>query len=403
MGTSLVAALVMATALAAEPAPLSESQRSAVAELAKQSQSEAARLKQSLQDRQTELATAYASYTLDVTTIDRLEKEIVALQAEMLANYRQMQIELRKLVPEDRFERLRRRLDYALQHQPPTERAKDAPTEAEATEERVYSGPQAGEALTPFTVRGVFDEDAGNDLDFVAEADGKPIVLVFVHDVNRPSIALTRTLTSYTASRAKDGLTTGIVWLDADATEAENTLKRIRHALAPDARVGISPDGEEGPGAYGLNRNVTLTILVGNEGKVTANFALVQPSLQADLPKILDEVVRVAGGTAPPLEKLAGAMRPAAGDADMDTLRGLLRPVIQRDASAEEVDRAAKALEEYVTAETAARREVGRIANTIINAGKLSDYGTPAAQRYLEKWAKEYGEPQSPETDERQP
>ncbi|MDZ4781842.1 MAG: hypothetical protein SGJ19_16445 [Planctomycetia bacterium] len=402
MGNPLVVALVVATALAAEPAPLSDAQRSAVADLAKQSQSDAARLKQALLDRQTELAAAYANYTLDVGTIDRLEKEIVTLQGDLLANYRHLQVELRKLVPEDRFERLRRRLDNALQHQPPADRAEAAPANAESTEERVYSGPQAGETLAPFTVRGVFDDDAGKEFDFIAEAAGKPIVLVFVHDVNRPSIALTRTLTSYTSSRAKDGLTTGIVWLDADATEAENTLKRIRHALAPDARVGISLDGKEGPGAYGLNRNVTLTILVGNEGKVTANFALVQPSLQADLPKILDEVVRVAGGTAPPLETLlgAGAMRPPAGDADMDKLRGLLRPVIQRDASEEEVDRAAKALEIYVETEDAARREVGRIANTIISAGKLSNYGTPTAQRYLEKWAKEYGEPQS---SERQP
>ena len=39
----------------------------------------------------------------------------------------------------------------------------------------------------------------------------------------------------------------------------------------------------------------------------------------------------------------------------------------------------------------ATRAEVGRIANTIINAGKLKDYGTERAQEYLQKWAKEYG------------
>src|SRR5688572_23335464 len=150
----------------------------------------------------------------------------------------------------------------------------------------VFSGPQADEKLPAFKVRGVFDTDAGKELDFVTQADGKPIVLIFVHDLNRQSISVVRVLSSYTVSRAKDGLHTGVVWLDADATEAENTLKRIKHALTPHAPTGVSLDGREGPGAYGLNRNVQLTILVGKAGKVTANFALVQPSLQADLPKI---------------------------------------------------------------------------------------------------------------------
>jgi hypothetical protein len=259
----------------------------------------------------------------------------------------------------------------------------------------VFSGPQVDEKLPAFKVRGVFDDDAGKELDFVTAAGDKPIVLIFVHDMNRQSIGLVRVLSSYTVSRAKDDLHTGVVWLDADATEAENTLKRIKHALTPKAPTGISPDGREGPGAYGLNRNVQLTVLVGKAGKVTANFALVQPSLQVDLPKILAEVVKVAGGQVPKLEEIEGmpAMaRPMAGAPMQDpNLRGLLSPVIRRTATAEDVDQAAKAVEEYCAKNEATRAEVGRIANTIIDAGKLKDYGTERAQHYLQKWAKEYG------------
>ena len=68
--------------------------------------------------------------------------------------------------------------------------------------------------------------------------------------------------------------------------------------------IGISVDGAEGPGAYGLNRNVTLTVLAGKGGTVTANYALVQPSVQADAPKILAEVAELVGGEVPPLEEL---------------------------------------------------------------------------------------------------
>ena len=55
------------------------------------------------------------------------------------------------------------------------------------------------------------------------------------------------------------------------------------------------------------------------------------------------------------------------------------------------MDKAAKAVEEYVKKNEAARKEVGRIANTIIDGGKLENYGTAKAQEYLKKWAKEYG------------
>jgi small subunit ribosomal protein S20 len=60
-------------------------------------------------------------------------------------------------------------------------------------------------------------------------------------------------------------------------------------------------------------------------------------------------------------------------------------------------DKAAKAVEEYVKDNEAARKELGRISNAVVGGGKLSDYGTVPAQDYLRKWAKEYG--QKPERE----
>lgn len=257
----------------------------------------------------------------------------------------------------------------------------------------VFSGPQAGEKLGSFKVQGVFDDAAGKEIDFVAAAAGKPIVLIFVHEVNRPTMGLTRILSTYTASRAKEGIATGVVWLTDDPTEAENTLKRMRHALAKDAPIGISVDGREGPGSYGLNRNVQLTVLVGKEGKVTANFALVQPSVQTDLPKILEAICSTAGGTPPKLEELQGMagmmQRGDAATQEVD-MWALLVPVIRKDATEEEVIAAAKRLEEAAAKNEAVKREIARITSTIIDAGKLENYGTPKAQEYLKKWKEEY-------------
>ena len=76
----------------------------------------------------------------------------------------------------------------------------------------------------------------------------------------------------------------------------------------------------------------------------------------------------------------------------------MLAPLIQRDASVEDVDKAAKAVEARAADDQAVRAEVGRIANTIINADKLENYGTAKAQEYLKKWAKEYGKRATDET-----
>jgi hypothetical protein len=259
-----------------------------------------------------------------------------------------------------------------------------------ADEEKVFSGPQPGEKLTGFKVRGVYDKLAGKDLDFVAEARGKPTVLVFVHKLTRPSMALTRAVTVYGASRKKDGLHTYIVWLSGDRTEAEQYLKRASKSLNFKVPVGISLDGAEGPGAYGLNRKVTLTIIVARDNKVTANFALVQPGV-TDAPDIGKAIVKVVGGKAPTLEELNAlafpkrGKRPAAGrDA---RLVGLLSQVIQKTAEPGDVKKAAAAVEKYVGENKRLQRQLGQMAA----GGVARKLGTPAAQEQLKKWAEKYG------------
>ncbi len=118
------------------------------------------------------------------------------------------------------------------------------------------------------------------------------------------------TLIRFSDSRSEQGFTSATCFLSADPTDTENWLKVVRQYL-PESKerlIGISPDGLEGPGAYGLNRNVAMTILVVNEGKVTSNFALVQPSLTFDGPKIFKAIVDVSGGgEVPEVSDFAGA------------------------------------------------------------------------------------------------
>ncbi len=357
---------------------------------------------------------------------------------------------------------------------------------ANAADDPVFSGPQAGEKLANFKVVGVLDKQ-GEEFDLIAEAKGGPVFIIFVHGVTRPSIGLARPLMDFAATQKKSGLTSGMIFLSDDMTAMQERVKRMSNALPQKVNVGISPDKQEGPGAYGLNRNVSLTVLVGKDNRVTANFALVQPSLQADAGPILKALAKATGSKEVPtaadlmlsrvqnpelktalsklvdvkakdrkpeqlvaaVEKLlkekpeaqremryaAGRLamlsrsvemepavksaiarwtrggrrqpanrpteRPANGRARVsEKLGGLIRAVIQKGASDEQVEKANAALEAHLKTNQADRKEVGRIATTISGSGKLGNYGTAKAQEFIKAWAKKYG---TPKRDEAKP
>jgi len=255
-------------------------------------------------------------------------------------------------------------------------------------DEQVFSGPQPGEKLPSFKAVGVFDDREGKEFDVVKEAAGKPTLMIFVHEITRPTAALMRGLSQHAAAREKDGLKTYIVWLSRDRTETVNFLKRARMSLGLKTPVVISVDGLEGPGAYGLNRKVGLTILVANEGKATANFALRQPAL-SDGPKVTEAIAKQVGGKGLALrefEALATGRRADAPKTDQQ-LGSLMRAVIQLTASEEDVKKAAQAVEKYVGNDQARQKEVARISGVIVE----KKYGTEAAQKQAKAWVEKYG------------
>ena len=96
------------------------------------------------------------------------------------------------------------------------------PVAVRGADEPIFSGPQVGETLASFKVKGVYDDDAGKELDYIKKADGKTIFVIFVHKRTRPSFGVTRTLMEYAATRKKDGLFSAVVLLPEDATDTEN-------------------------------------------------------------------------------------------------------------------------------------------------------------------------------------
>ena len=279
-----------------------------------------------------------------------------------------------------------------------------------AEDDPVFSGPQVGEKLPPFKIQNVLAESA-QDVDLISQAKGKPVLIVFIHKRTRPAFGLTNALMNYALTRKKAGLTSGVAFLTTDATETGNWIKRIRNYFPKGATYGISPDGLEGPGAYGLNRDVALTILMGKDSKTTANFALVQPGMEADGPKIAKALASLLGDEKPVdlakfsrgrMTDTAKRKRPAANNRGQqlpEAIGSKLRAVISKDNSPEDVDKAAKALEKALAKDEKSARQVGVITNRIIDAGVLERYGTERARDYLKKWAKEFAPKKTPATD----
>lgn len=180
---------------------------------------------------------------------------------------------------------------------------------APAQDASVFSGPQVGEQAPSLKVVDALNSSKAA-YDFVDRADGKPCILIFIHDLlanksDEPSLGLSYVLSHYAASRKDTELVHGVVYLTGDITEMRAFLTKVQRAL-PKKKTPllISPDGIEGPGPWGLNRNLRMTVVILRKNQVTANFALQQPSVQVDAPKILAKLVEVIGGEAPKLNEL---------------------------------------------------------------------------------------------------
>ena len=164
--------------------------------------------------------------------------------------------------------------------------------------EPVFSGPQSGETTTPFRTVPFATPSEAAERDPITEHAGAPTALVFVHGIERSLVPLLRVIDEYGALR-KSSLKTEIIFLAADRLAGEQRARAATKSLRLQSRVGLSLDGAEGPGNYGLNKDCLMTIVTARSNRVTANFALVQPGI-ADAPKVVAALAQTCGDTNPP-------------------------------------------------------------------------------------------------------
>ncbi len=274
-----------------------------------------------------------------------------------------------------------------------------AATPVIAQDDPVFSGPQVGEDLVPFKMIPPGAERGNEEIDLLANAGDKPVVVIFLHEQTRPGFSLGRAIINLVADRGPEKLVGSMVYLDDDPTAANTWLSNIKNYFPPKAIIGYSPDGKEGPGAYGLNRNVSVTVLIGVKKKVTANFALVQPSMQTDAPKIFKAIADVLGEEeVPNVEDFSSMSRRRGSDERMkrDTndgdpvLQMQFKQLVNKGNSDEAVVEIAKRLERYVEVKPETKALVGQRARSLVESGRLKDVGTKKCQEFITKWAKEF-------------
>src|SRR5262245_35937988 len=280
------------------------------------------------------------------------------------------------------------------------------------SEENVYSGPQPGEKTTPFKSVELRGESAGKERDIIAEHNGAPTTLVFVHGVERSMAPLMTVLDEYGRER-KDVLNTEFVFLSNDRLSSQQRLPLVGQSLRLQSSMSLAADGEEGPGNYGLNKECLMTVIVAKANKVAANFALVQPGM-ADAPKIIAAIATIIGDTnAPSAEvlrerRIRGSARmepgqqqegvrgttnrpgnnlPGAAPTD-EKLVGLLRRFIQRSNDEAAVDKVLTEVEQYVSGNEGLTRQAIDGWTRVLYLKYGTEYAQKAGQTWLEKLKK---------------
>lgn len=150
------------------------------------------------------------------------------------------------------------------------------------------SGPVAGSAVVQFQVFNATGDHAGEVLDIVAHREGQPTLYCFVpaERWDRPTARLLRHLDQSIGETADKGAVV-VVWVTSDTAAAREYLPRAQQSLKfSRTSLTVYEAGPTGPGEWGINTDVSLTVVASNAGRVLRSFVLDSPS-DTDAPEIL--------------------------------------------------------------------------------------------------------------------
>ncbi|MCR9292427.1 MAG: hypothetical protein NXI32_06895 [bacterium] len=220
--------------------------------------------------------------------------------------------------------------------------------------EQVFSGPQPGEKMSGFKAASLAGENKGKEIDPVAEAGERLQVLFFQDEggvASRGLYGVMNAVGKIDGKTDKD-LHVACVFLSDDPDSIASRFGRVFPRWRDQGLdvIAVSKDGRDGPGAYGLNRTVSQTIILAKNGKVTRNFVFPQGMLFAD-PHVMGGIAELIGEDR---ETVASWLAEAGEGEDRMPMRGR-----RGDGGGDDPQAAGKA---------ALRKKVGEL----VRAGKLT-------------------------------
>lgn len=143
------------------------------------------------------------------------------------------------------------------------------------------SGPKPGEAVGAFEVEVATGDDAGKTLDPIKPLKDKPVLMIFISELNRPGFGLLKQLDKYGRLRQPEGLEVLIVRVTDDVAVAAKHAKILYDLYDVKSTTGVAIGGKSGPKDYNLNDEAQMTVLlVDKQHKVQMNLARRAPDRQ---------------------------------------------------------------------------------------------------------------------------
>ena len=163
---------------------------------------------------------------------------------------------------------------------------------------QIFSGPQMGEKLPALKVTSLFGDTKGEAFDPIKRVGNRPQILFFQDAIfgEVPCLFQFADAIRQVNEKTEKELQIACIFL---ADEANTITSRYAGTFGGLRERGVNviavaSGGRSGPGSYGLNRNISQTIIVARDGKVTWNFVSEQGLLFAN-PHILGAVAEAVG------------------------------------------------------------------------------------------------------------
>ncbi|MCR9292426.1 MAG: hypothetical protein NXI32_06890 [bacterium] len=199
-----------------------------------------------------------------------------------------------------------------------TFRVKD-PDGFKAEGEPVFSGPQPGEKVSGFRAARLAGEDESKEVNPVAVGGDNPHILFFQDKTPAAIEGLFGVVDALAKIDRKTeiDLHVACVFLSDDPDSITHQFRGVSSALREQGfdLIAVSKDGRDGPGAYGLNRTVSQTIILARNGRVTRNFVFrhgmhyADPHVIGGVAELIDEDRETVAGWLAEADEEAARMR----------------------------------------------------------------------------------------------